>query len=847
MNSDLLSEAKARLPLTRLMSDLGLSEHAKKSARCPFHEDGSASFSVYRGDDGQERWKCHAGCGGGDAVDFIARKLGLSNHDACKEFIRLAGVAPLLATPRPGAGPATPTPPAPAAPRPPFGGWPACVTAFTAEHAAKLADWRGYSPAFVDWLHAQALLGLWEGERIALPVKDSQGVVIGLHYRKREDGSWRFHPPGTPSLPLVVGDLASAAAVWAFESQWDMLAALDLAGWHSAPDGLPGLAAVATRGAENGKKLAGLLPSGATLILFPQEEALKPGKTETPAQRWTHESAAAGGCKSVLLVPPPSGLKDLNDALRAGLTPAEFQSALATAAPYSPPAAPTPDLHASPPRRVSNSPVVLPEEDSEDEPTAAEFPLDALPPVMASMVVAVARCEHVPPALPALVAIGVASASIGAGLEVPSRPSKVARANLFLLGSAESGSGKSETFRVVAGPLLEHQSRLLEAWRTKTSPELQSELRVLDKEIGSLEKKAAKAADPSERERLRGELEYKLARKDDLSRKVGMPCIVAQDVTTEKLPVLLRDNAEVVFSASADARKVVQNLLGRYNALETSDESFYLSGYSGDFVRVDRQGRDTVVLHKPCLSLCWLVQPDLLATMLGEESLSASGFLPRLLICDTRAKPQRIEGEAQALPESIRSAWWKLIADLLASYHAAASPFRIERTPAALACLTDYHNSVVDRRSGDLSDVGVFAARYAENAWRMAVVFHAALYGADAPAHPLDAETAANAVRVVEWFAAAQLDILSKARRQAASKAEDEVLELIEANRERKGRDWTTAREVQRARITADAESARALLARMEAADLLDGDDIAPSNGGKPTRIYRAFRNPVPE
>lgn len=288
-------------------------------------------------------------------------------------------------------------------------------------------------------------------------------------------------------------------------------------------------------------------------------------------------------------------------------------------------------------------------------------------------------------------------------------------------------------------------------------------------------------------------------------------------------------------------------MLGRYNALQTSDESLYLASYSGDFVRIDRQGSATTVLNDPCLSLCWLVQPDLLATMLGEESLSASGFLPRLLICDTRAKPQRIEGAAPALPEPIRAAWWKLIADLLATYHDSSTPLRVEPSPAAISCLTDYHNTVVDRRDGDLSDVGAFAARYAENAWRLALTFHAALYGSEAHSRPLDAETAASAVRVVEWFAAAQLEILSKARRQAASKVDDEVLDLLESNRARKGQDYITAREVQRARIVSSADTARALLARMEDTGLLSGEDIAPPSGGRPTRIFRALRNPVPE
>jgi DNA primase len=99
MNQDLIVLAKQKLTLTALLVLLGLGDHAKKSARCPFHDDTSASFSLYVGDDGEERWKCFAGCGQGDAIDFLAKHRGLSNPDACREFIRLAGVTPPPAPP----------------------------------------------------------------------------------------------------------------------------------------------------------------------------------------------------------------------------------------------------------------------------------------------------------------------------------------------------------------------------------------------------------------------------------------------------------------------------------------------------------------------------------------------------------------------------------------------------------------------------------------------------------------------------------------------------------------------------------------------------------------------------
>lgn len=830
MNPDALALAKDHLRIPELWRLLGLPGEPAKSSRSPLRaDDTNPSFSVFN--DGL-LWKDHGTGEHGDAIDLLARARNLSLKDAIAEFKRLAGVA--------DAAPAAPPSRSNPLPQTPSLDWSDCVAAFTPEHQAKLAAWRGYSAEFVASLQARQILGLYDGERVAFAVHDAQGSVIACHYRRKEDGSWRYFPTGTRTAPLVIGDLATAKTVFAFESQWDFCAVADKLGWHVE---IPAdTAAVITRGAANGRLLAGLCATAATLYAFAQNDRPRGDGKATPAEKWLAEVAAACGCKCLHVV-TPAPHKDANDWTLAGASRTEIEATIAAASPVVVPSAP--DLHAAAQHGVSNSVAALPEE---DEPEAAPFPVDALPPTMALLVSAVARCERVPLALPGVCALGVVSAALGAGLEVASGPNRATRGNLFLLASAESGSGKSETFRLVAAPLVEHQQRQLEVWKEKTSPQLQSEIRVLDKEIGTLEKKAAKSSDPMERDRLVGELEYKLARKDDLTRKAALPCTIAQDVTTERLAVLLRDNREVVFSASADARKLVDNLLGRYNPGKTTDESLYLSAFSGDFVRVDRQGRDAVVLNHPCLALCWFVQPDLLGTMLGEESLSASGFLPRLLLCHTHATPRRIEGEAQALSDHTRGQWAKLVTDLLATFHDAENPHRIAAAPEAAALLTQFHNHVVDRRAVDLADVGAFAARYAEQAWRIAVVLHAALHGAEAGSHSLTLGTAQNAVGLVEWFSAAQLDILAKGRRAAAEKVEEEVIELLATRQERQHLDYVTAREVHRARIVSTADAGRALLARMEREGLLTGEDVRPAHGGKTTRIFRAVggTNPVP-
>jgi len=819
VSQDLLLQAKQRLPLSVLMAQLGFGDRAKKSARCPFHEDSSASFSLYVGDDREERWKCFAGCGQGDVIDFFAKHRGLNNADACREYIRLADV------PSPPALPSSShqSPPV----QPPFD-WQSCVAALTPEHRVNFAAWRGYAPKFVAWLHAENLIGLFDGEHIAFPVHDARHNITGCHYRIKRDGSWRYHPTGTRTAPLIVGDIAKAKTVLAFESQWDLLTVLDRLDHHIQP--LTDTAAIATRGASNARLLAGLCAPDAVVYAF--------GQNDDAGAKWLAAIAASSG-RITFQVDTPSPHKDVNDWTRAGATSQEIEAAIAAAQPIA--VASTAD------HRVPAHKPVIEVPDEPEEPEAATFPLEALPSAMAEMIAAVSRTERVPLALPAVCALGVVAAALGAGLEVTSGPNRATRGNLYLIASAESGSGKSETFRLIAAPLLDHQTRLIETWKLKTSPQLQSEIRVLDKEIAALERKAAKAGEPMERERLRGELEYKLARKDEMTARAAMPCTIAQDVTTERLAVLLHDNREVVFSASADARKLIDNLMGRYNPGKTTDESLYLSAYSGDFVRVDRQGRDAVVLNKPCLSLCWFIQPDLLAHILGEESLSASGFLPRLLICHTNAVPRRIDGEAEILSESVRGQWTQLVGDLLATFHAADKLHSITPTPEATVMFTNFHNRIVDRRAVDLADVGAFAARYAENAWRLAVVLHAAQWAGEAGSEPMTAVTAANAVRVVEWFVASQLDILAKGRHTAAAKVQDEILELLESNRQRKSQDFITVREVHRARITATADAARALLARMEADGLLTSEDTTPARGGKTTRIFRRIQNPVPE
>jgi hypothetical protein len=86
-----LKRALDRIRIPELWNMLGLEGKAARDGRAcrsPFRPDRHPSFSIY---DSGRRWKDHGTGEGGTAADFLAKARDLSNREACRELIRLAG------------------------------------------------------------------------------------------------------------------------------------------------------------------------------------------------------------------------------------------------------------------------------------------------------------------------------------------------------------------------------------------------------------------------------------------------------------------------------------------------------------------------------------------------------------------------------------------------------------------------------------------------------------------------------------------------------------------------------------------------------------------------------------
>jgi hypothetical protein len=797
MSGDIL-EAKRKLPLPAVLHRLGLGEHAKKSARCPFHDDGRNSFSIWPRN-GVWFWKCHTGCGEGDEITFLEKHRGISRGEAIKVFLEMAAVngASSVSLSQHLANRTNQ--------QQPFD-WQKCVEALSDTHLEQLAEWRGYSREFVSWLKDKGLIGIYDG-KVAVPVHDQADKIVATHYRLK-DGSWRYYPQGVKVRLLIIAELVAGEPVYSFESYLDAFSFMDISGERSG--------IIVTRGAGNGALVAELIPPGSTVYAWKQNDELKNGKR--PADEWLKD-VAAHASRKVLWSKTPEKFKDLNDWTRAGATADDLLAAMVNA------------------EVVSEAKNDKSESTESPEATQARpFPLHCLPPVCEAMARAVCETARVKESLPGCCTLGIVSASIGAGLQVRSGANRVTRPNLYMLGSAESGSGKSEAFRHLAKPLLEFEAERVADWKEETKPGLLAEHKILEAEIANLTKSGGKP--DADRDKIRGQLKAKLTTRDQIETQLRTPILSCEDVTGEKLAVLLAHNREQLASLSADALAVVNILLGRYNKLDRTDEGIYLKAFTGDRCKVDRQCRESVLLESPCLTALWLTQPDKLDSLLAERSLSDGGLIPRILCCHTHCEAREIVQGAPEIPSNVENTYKALIRSLLETYRLANEPFTIEPTSEALEAMNAHHNAIVRRRRGDLRDVNIYAARWNEHAWRIAVVLHAGLHGARPHEHELQLDTAKRAIELADWFAAQQLEILSASRDKARREKWDRVLSL--ADDKPKG---IKATDVYRARIVHNADQAHALLAEMEAAGELNARDEQPETGGHVTRIFTRVKN----
>jgi hypothetical protein len=327
--------------------------------------------------------------------------------------------------------------------------------------------------------------------------------------------------------------------------------------------------------------------------------------------------------------------------------------------------------------------------------------------------------------LAALLGLAVVAASVAKKVVVCLEPDYFEPVNIWVAVGMESGNRKTAVLNRMARPFTD--------WERSEAQHLESEIKRLTSErkttearIESLRAKAAKAAKSADRSDAIAEIAELEVSQPEIPRA---PRLWVQDVTPEKLPVLMAEQGERMALLS-DEGGIFDMLAGRYSK-GVPNLDLFLQAHSGTPVRIDRGSRPPVMLHNPALTVGLAPQPDVLESLKDKPGFRGRGLPARFLY----ALPQSPLGYRSLTPvpcpPAVESAYHDGIVRLLTLAPPVDEdgnwrPWALRFSSAAYASWKQFQRNieVLMREGGKLYYLKDWAAKLAGAAARIAGVLH---------------------------------------------------------------------------------------------------------------------------
>ncbi|HBA66971.1 MAG TPA: DNA primase [Methylococcaceae bacterium] len=388
------------------------------------------------------------------------------------------------------------------------------------------------------------------------------------------------------------------------------------------------------------------------------------------------------------------------------------------------------------------------------------YPLDALPDIIQEAVEEVAAFVKAPLPLVAGSALGALSLSTQAHCDIERAPGLSGPTGLFLLSIADSGERKTTCDGFFTKGIRQYEAEQAELSKPLMNDHL-AELAAWNAErdgLLSAIRDAGKKNKPTQK--LREELKELEHGKPEPPR---IPRLVLGDETPENLAYTLArkwpsagvvsSEAGVVFGAHGMNRDSIMRNLGLLNIL-----------WDGNSLPIGRRSSESFVVQGARLTVALQIQETTLRTFFDKSCGLArgTGFLARFLV----AWPESTQGARPFTdpPET----WPRLMrfnhringilnTDAPINQQGELVPAMLTFTQGAKRAWVDFHNAIESMLGpgGDLYDVRDVASKTADNAARLAALFHVFTHGIGSA---VDEDSFEGASRVAAWH-------LSEARR----------------------------------------------------------------------------------
>lgn len=354
-----------------------------------------------------------------------------------------------------------------------------------------------------------------------------------------------------------------------------------------------------------------------------------------------------------------------------------------------------------------------------DGSTAPDIPDNIIPGWAGDFVREAARSIQIPYPMAlasVLGAVSLAATSVVKCIQVG--PGHIETPNVYLFAPLLSGERKTGMVGTATNPLYEWEIEQAELKAGKIK-EAQSKRKTEEKIIEGMRTMAAKATKETVREGLIQSIAKREAGLEDVP---SLPRLLADDATPESLPRILQAQNEVLGIISSEGG-IFDIFGGRYSKDGIPNLDLLLKAHNGEPYRVDRIGRDPIVLNNPRLVVCICPQPDVLFAMAGKPGFRGRGLLARFLYFFSESQVGYRDISPDPMPEETVKKYSLGIKNLLGMRGA---NLELTISQAARALWLEFAQVVEEqmRPGGEFEHFRDWAGKLPGQAARLAGVFH---------------------------------------------------------------------------------------------------------------------------
>ena len=372
------------------------------------------------------------------------------------------------------------------------------------------------------------------------------------------------------------------------------------------------------------------------------------------------------------------------------------------------------------------------------------FPVNSLPNSLEKFVQSIAEGLQVSADMPAVAMLGIIAISVQRKFVVEVKPDWRETLSLYVMSIARSSERKTPVLQLVTKPLYQYQKE--ENKRRRPDIERYRARRdLLQKSIQVMKDKAVKKGVCEETLR---EIEEKQAELNNL-KAVHPLRLIADDVTPEKLASLMADNDEKISIVSSEGG-IVDIMMGRYSSGLNVD--IFLKPFTGEPVQVDRQGRDSISLDNPALSILLMVQPVILEGLAGNRELNNRGLVARVLYsCPASMIGKGRKFYTTPIPKEIEQAYSDAIYSML-KIPTPEEPEVIYLSEDATKLISDFFYEVEDKLEDELEGLDSWGGKCVGQAARIAALLHCYINQEDSAAELITGGTMQAAITIMQYF-----------------------------------------------------------------------------------------------